>query len=48
MVVVYKVYLRIKFKLEYIDVCLREVGLIKKFDEVKVFVIVGYNFGEVM
>jgi len=44
----YKAYLRIKPKLERVDVKLREAGLSKKADKVKALVIAGYNLGEAM
>ncbi len=44
----YKAYLRLKPKLEHIDAKLREVGMVKKSEEVKALVIQGYNLGEAM
>jgi len=44
----YKAYLRLKPKLEHVEVKLREAGLGRKADEVKALVIQGYNLGEAM
>lgn len=44
----YKAYLRLKPKLEHVEVRLKEAGLVKKADEVKALVIQGYNLGEAM
>ncbi|MBO8175297.1 MAG: DUF460 domain-containing protein [Thermococcus sp.] len=42
----YKAYLRLKPKLEHVDAKLRELGLMKKSNEIKALVIQGYNLGE--